>query len=352
MPAMEPRLLRPDNFTPPSRTPWGGTRILQHYKAQLGIAADQGIVGESWEVSVEPSFPSVFDDGTGLLKDAIASDPEAWLGKHVARRYRGQTPILVKLLDARQDLSVQVHPSDADPGLGPGESGKPESWLILDADDGAGIYLGFKEGVDRGQVVACLRSSGRLDDLLNFLPVSRGDVFLIPAGVVHCIGAGVTLVEPQHVQPEKRGVTYRYWDWNRRYDSMGRLSPHGRPRELHLHRSLRATDWEVGGGLALLESCHVAGALDHVDGLESRRVVDWPHFQVDTWCGTGRMSIHDRESMLALTCVDGSAVLETSAGCLGLSRGQSAVVPADSGSLVVDAWNLELVVCSQAAIRG
>ena len=137
---------------PPSRTPWGGTKIRGHFKAGLDLPHSEGRVGESWEVSVEPSFPSRLSGSNRLLSEVISDDPEAWLGEVVCRRFGGQTPLLVKLLDAQDNLSVQVHPEHGDPELGPGESGKPEGWVVLDAEPGAGLYLGFKPGVDRERV--------------------------------------------------------------------------------------------------------------------------------------------------------------------------------------------------------
>src|SRR5262245_61367779 len=149
---MRPEKIRPDNFTPATRTPWGGTRILSRYKPALIKA--QEIVGESWEVSVEPSFPSRFADSSETLAERIAADPMSWLGRDVAARYGGQTPLLVKLLDAADHLSLQVHPTDGDPALAAGESGKPEAWVVLDVDPGCGLYLGFREGVERRDVEA------------------------------------------------------------------------------------------------------------------------------------------------------------------------------------------------------
>src|SRR5690606_32023453 len=106
---MKPSLLRPDNITSPARTPWGGRKILDHYKRglELGAAAALPLAGESWEISVEPSFPSRLAEGGALLGAVIAADPVGWLGREAARRHGGQTPLLVKLLDTAQSLSVQ-----------------------------------------------------------------------------------------------------------------------------------------------------------------------------------------------------------------------------------------------------
>lgn len=247
-----PLLLRPDNVTPPSRTPWGGTRIAGHYKAGLGW--DPGLtIGEAWEVSVEPSFPSRALADDRPLAEHIAEDPEAWLGAVGAGACEGRLSLLVKLLDAGQDLSVQVHPAPDDPRLGPEESGKPEAWIILEAAPGAGLYLGWREGVGRRSVEACLADGEPLAPLLNFVTVQAGDVFEVPAGTPHAIGAGVTLVEPQRVSPGRRALTYRYWDWDRRYDAMGKPDPSGQPRSLQIQAALDATDWESPTGPLAVE---------------------------------------------------------------------------------------------------
>ena len=352
--AHRPRRLRADNFTPPSRTPWGGTRILERYKRELDLDRRPAVVGESWEVSIEPSFPSRFDDevdgGGGALAAAIEADPGGWLGPEIAARY-GSLPLLVKLLDSREALSLQVHPQDDDPALGPGESGKPEAWLVLDADPGAGLYLGFREGVGRDEVEACLAAGGALDELMTFVPVSPGDAFVIRAGTPHAIGGGVTLVEPQLVAPGRRGVTYRFWDWNRRYAADGRRSPSGRPRELHLARSLAVTDWSAPRGEAFVASCRAAPrALDGGE-LTRRLIVDEPWARVEAWAGTGRWRVPAAGTLWALTCVAGAAELRSPGASLTMRCGQSVVVPAAVEDLELAAQGLALVATRCATGR-
>lgn len=322
-----PVRLRADNFTPATRTPWGGTRILSRYKADLGVVAE-GVVGESWEISVEPSFPSRAHDDV-LLTEMIAADPVAWLGAAAAERY-GQCPLLVKLLDADEHLSVQVHPADEDPHLATDESGKPESWVVLDAKPGSGLYLGFRDGVGRADVEVCLAKQGALDELMTFVPVAPGDAFVIEAGTPHAIGAGVTLLEPQHVTPGRRGLTYRFWDWNRRYDERGRLHADGQPRELHVERSLAVTTWDAPRGEAFVHTCRRAAAPIARGGLERDRVVDWRWFEVERWSGSGAFELAT-DRLLALTCVGGRVAIDTAGGELRLRRGESGVIPAAAG---------------------
>jgi mannose-6-phosphate isomerase len=339
MTAPAPLLLQPDNFTPTVRTPWGGTRLAARYKPGLGLPA-QTRVGEAWEVSVEPSFPSRVLGSDDTLAARIAQEPGAWLGSPEAR-----LGLLVKLLDADEPLSLQVHPAIGDPALLADESGKPEGWIILEATPGAGLYLGFTEGTSRAQVAECLEEGGDLSALMNFVPVRAGDAFLIEAGVPHAIGAGVTLLEPQYVEPGKKGLTYRFWDWNRRYDPQGLPDAvRGKARELHVARSLAVTDWScVGAGG--VERCRAASRVLGAEGLRHTRVLDGPWFGAERLEGEGAREVETLGGFVALTCTQGEATVSSEAGELRLARGYSAVVPASAGVFRVEGRGLELWVC-------
>lgn len=336
-PRNRPVVLRPDNFTPPERTPWGGERILRRYKDGLRLEA-RGVVGESWEVSVEPDFPAAVDGRASgapelegaLLADLIAADPEGWLGEEAAL---GGAPLLVKLLDAATPLSVQIHPADDDPALGPGESGKPESWLVVEADEGAGLYLGLQPGVDEAAMRAAIEAGEDVSALLPFVPVAPGDFFLIEAGTPHAIGGGVTLVEPQRVLPGKRGLTYRYWDWNRRYDAAGQPDPAGSPRALHVDEALRVTRWELPRGEKLLDEVRVRSGAPELTGPATFTPLCGPGgaalasttLEVGVLAGTGKRVLEASRGFRALTVVAGALQLDG----LRLERGRSAALPAE-----------------------
>lgn len=316
-------LLEPDNFTPPSRTPWGGAAI-RRLKARFVGAGEP--VGEAWELSVEPSFPSRCEDGA-LLAEKIAQRPAAWLGSEAPR---GGTALLVKLLDAADALSVQIHPADDYIGLAEGESGKPESWYVALAEPGSGLYLGLAEGVDRAAMERALDEGGDVSRLLAFVPVEPGDFFVIEAGTAHCIGAGVTLVEPQRVAPGRRGVTYRYWDWNRRYDREGRPSESGSPRALHREHALAVTDWSAPRGEALLARARLrAGAVDpsappRIDPLCGPAGLRSAHLAVARVSGTGAIELPAWDALRALTVLEGAIELD---GVL-VEAGRTAALPA------------------------
>lgn len=326
-----------DNFTPPQRTPWGGHKICAQLKKDLVQPGDPPQVGESWEFSVEPSFPSRLIESDRLLLKAIAEDPIGWLGDHGAAQNCGQTPLLVKLLDAADNLSLQVHPAPGDPRLPPGSSGKPEGWVVLAAEPGSGLYLGFKPGVSVGDVRACLTQGGALDALMNFVEVSAGDAFIIAAGTPHAVGRGVMLIEPQSVTPGARGVTYRFWDWNRRYDAQGQLDPNGQPRELHLERSLEVTSFQALREAPLSETCRFVPQPDPQEEweFERARVLACDAFVMESWRGTGQRTFAPFGRLLTLTCVEGQARLESAQGGLTLRKGESAVVPAKEGEFTL-----------------
>lgn len=342
-----PLLLRPDNFTPPSRTPWGGRRIRERLKADAQLQPG-GPVGEAWELSVEPDFPSRLADGP-TLDEVLRADP-ALLG---AEAPNGSTSLLVKLVDADDDLSVQIHPHDDDPALAVDESGKPEAWYIIDAEPGAGLYLGFRDGVSRQDVETAIDAEGDVSALMSFVQVSPGDLFLIGPGTPHAIGRGVLLLEPQRVAPGKRGVTYRYWDWNRKYDADGQLDPSGHPRTLHRDRALDVTTWEGTMDAERIDRLsHRAGPAP-IDGPASLEVL-MSHtgplrsdiFCVQRLAGSGALVLDPADRLRSLTLLDGRVKLHDGQAVLSLSRGQTCALPACLGSLRVDLTAAHAVLCS------
>lgn len=235
--------LNPDCFTPLSRTPWAGTQIQKRYKDKVKPSREPVPIGESWEVSCDPAFPSEVVGMRKTLLSLVQEQPELMLSPAYVQKKGPNCEILIKLLNAASPLSVQVHPRDGDSALGPEECGKPESWLILDAEPGAGLYLGFSRPLSREELRSLLEKDADLRPYLHFVPVKPGDYFEIQPGVPHAIGPGITLLEPQRVLLGKSGKTYRFWDWGRRYDASGALDMRsGRPRELHIEEGLRLID--------------------------------------------------------------------------------------------------------------
>ena len=305
-------------------------------------------MGEAWELSVEPDFPSRLVEGP-TLDEVLRSDP-ALLG---AEAPEGSTSLLVKLVDAADELSVQIHPHDADPALAVDESGKPEAWYIVDAEPGAGLYLGFRDGVTRHEVETAIDTGEDVAALMSFVPVSAGDLFLIGPGTPHSIGRGVLLLEPQRVAPGKRGVTYRYWDWNRRYDADGQLDPSGRARTLHRARALDVTSWESAMDAARIDRLSHRAGPALVDGPARLEVLIGRAgplrsdvFSVQRLAGSGTLVLDAADRLRSLTVLDGCVELDHGETTLTLSRGQTCALPAclDSLRLVLDAAHA--VLCS------
>lgn len=330
---LRPVLLDPDNFTSPQRTPWGGRRLARGIKAGLGLPVDAPI-GESWELSGGPELPSRAESGEPL-SELIAADPRGWLGREARR---GGTALLVKLLDAAEPLSVQIHPSDRSPGLAPDESGKPESWYVVEADPGAGIFLGLAPAATPASVRRAIEDGADLSRYLSFVPARVGDFFVVEAGTPHAIGAGVTLVEPQHVRPGRRGVTYRYWDWNRRYDRSGQPDPQGAPRALHVEEALAVTRWRAPRGRALLREVRARAGAPRLDSPPR-----WKHLcgpggalpsrwlDVRRVAGSGRSVLPEADSLRALTVLEGTIEL----GGVTAGAGRTVAVPASATSLAL-----------------
>jgi mannose-6-phosphate isomerase len=249
--------------------------------------------------------------------------------------------LLVKLLDADEPLSLQIHPRDDHGGLAPGESGKPEAWYVIAAEPGAWIAFGWREGTRRTDVLEALaRGDGSLAAMLQRVEVSAGDCFVVDAGTPHAIGPGVTLVEPQYVARGKRGVTYRYWDWERRYDGEGRLDPAGEPRALHVAPAIEVTDWDAAGPALLERSFRRAGPPRRDAGLEFELLAGQPGspnasalesipsewLRIVRIAGTGERPFFHGETLHALTVLEGVGVLR--------DRRREVVVRASAGETV------------------
>lgn len=185
---------------------WGGRRLIEEY----GKGDGAGNLAESWELSCHPDGPSIAADGPYAgrsLPEILAERPE-FAGRAVESL--GRFPVLVKLIDAARDLSVQVHPDDAYALKHEGQLGKTEMWYIIDAEPGAGLYCGFRREVTPAQLHTAIEGN-TLCELLRRVPVKAGDVVFIPAGTVHAIGAGILLAEIQ----QSSSVTYRLYDYGR-----------------------------------------------------------------------------------------------------------------------------------------
>lgn len=211
---------------------WGGDRLCS-YK---GLPHSAATIGESWEVSAVPSSVSIIANGalSGTdLNTIISAAPDEILGKSVNEKYHGKLPLLAKFIDAAQDLSIQVHPSDEMAQRVHGKMGKSEMWYVIDAKPGSYLYAGFKMPITEYEFRKRIED-GTITDVLARHEVKTGDVFYLPAGRVHAICGGILLAEIQ----QSSDLTYRIFDYNR-------PGLDGKPRELHTELAAQALDFSV-----------------------------------------------------------------------------------------------------------
>ena len=211
---------------------WGGDRLCTYKHLPQSNAP----IGESWEVSAVPSSPSIIANGMHAGRDLISvirEAPEDILGQAVDERYHHQLPLLVKFIDARRDLSIQVHPNDEMAQRVHSKMGKSEMWYIIDAKPGSFLYAGFREEITPEAYKQHV-ADGTITDVLARHEVKTGDVFYLPAGRVHAIGAGILLAEVL----QSSDVTYRIFDYNR-------PGIDGKPRELHTELAAQALNYHV-----------------------------------------------------------------------------------------------------------
>jgi mannose-6-phosphate isomerase len=212
--------------------PWGGEKL----KSVLNKNIPYKKIGESWEISNIPENISVVSEGyfkNKNLQELISNYKEKLLGNGNYQKYKQDFPLLIKFIDANDDLSIQVHPGDEMAQKLHQSFGKNELWQVLQADPESFLYIGFKENTSKEDYLQKLQE-GKLEELLNKIEVKEGDTFYIPAGTVHAIGKGILIAEIQ----QSSDLTYRIFDWNR-------TGLDGKPRELHTQLALQAIDFKA-----------------------------------------------------------------------------------------------------------
>lgn len=206
---------------------WGGTRLRDDFAKKC----DFDKIAESWELSCHKDGPSIIENGTdkGLtLEEYIEKNGKAVLGSDCDKFEN--FPILIKLIDAKDNLSVQVHPNNEYAMRVEGEYGKTEMWYIVDCDEGAELLYGFKDNISKEEFANRIADNTLLE-VTNSVPVHKGDVFFIEAGTLHAIGKGILIAEIQ----QNSNTTYRIYDY-------GRVGKDGKPRELHVEKAKDVTN--------------------------------------------------------------------------------------------------------------
>jgi mannose-6-phosphate isomerase len=295
---------------------WGGRRLEQILTKSL---PPQGTFGESWEISAYPRHISLVAEGPlhGVpLTDLWAHSTKA-IGGHGSP---ASFPWLIKYLDCRELLSVQVHPDDRTVvKLRQGESGKTEAWMVMEAEPTARIYAGLLPGVARADLEHHL-DAGTVAECLYEIKPEPGDFFYLPAGTVHAIGCGILVAEVQ----QSSDVTFRLFDWNR-------VGIDGKPRALHRDEALASIDWTLGPVRPA-----VPVLLDDVPATaHGERMVACDKFILDRFTLAGELPIDDLGHMTAWMVLNGSVELcsDTTGYRRAFRRGGTVLVPATAWGL-------------------
>ena len=273
---------------------WGGTRL----KTEYGFESDEERVAEAWMLSSH--------------KD----------GKNIET----EMPILVKLIDARDKLSVQVHPNDEYALANEGEYGKTEMWYVVDCEEDAKLVYGFNQTISREEFERRIRDN-TITSVCNVVPVKKGDVFFIEAGTLHAIGKGILIAEIQ----QNSNTTYRVSDY-------GRLGADGKPRPLHIEKALDVTktipperDYGDVGELTL-----------YPFGV-SRNLAKCDLFTTDLLTLSGAAGLYEKDSFISVLVLDGEANLSYPLGNMNIKKGDSVLIPANMR--VILSGNAE-VICT------
>ena len=297
---------------------WGGRNL-----ELLGRRLPAGKVAESWEVSGHPDGVSIIANGEyrGMtLPEFLRRFGSRAAGRACSQAYAGDFPLLVKLIDAEQRLSVQVHPDDEYAALYErGQRGKNEMWYIISAAPGAQIVYGLRPGITREKLARAIEEE-RVEDCLRTIGVQAGDVIDIPPGTVHALGAGIVLAEIQ----QSSNLTYRIYDYGRR-DARGNLRP------LHIEQALKVIDFSFSSTAPVFsreEAVPAPGAAEEtVERLASNR-----YFTVEKLRFAGeRVEKADGERFFIYMNLRGRGTLRFEGGALPLGPAESFFIPASLG---------------------
>ena len=295
---------------------WGGRRLNDDYAKNI----DMTPLAETWECSTHPDGPSTVSSGEfegRLLSDVLKEHPE-YIGTHP--QTTGELPILIKLIDAKQDLSVQVHPDDAYAYEHEnGQSGKDEMWYVLDAKKDSRLIYGLNRTVTKEELRAGI-ADGSITKYMQKVPVHKNDVFYIKAGTIHAIGAGVLLAEVQ----ESSNLTYRLYDYDR-------TDRNGHKRELHVEKALAVANLNEAE-----KPVQPMRLLNYRRGWASEFLYRCKYFQTERiLLNTERIremvTIQtDSLSFMVMLCLEGSGMLRYENEILPFFKGDCIFIPADS----------------------
>ncbi len=289
---------------------WGAGRLSSLYNKDCGSIER---CGESWEVSGIKGKPSVIENGFlagNELSEIVEVYMEDLVGEEVFKKFGDFFPLLVKLIDTDDYLSLQVHPGNNIPQNNGNEHGKAEFWYVLNAEKNAEIIVGLGNDVDKETFVKHIENK-TLKSICNVYKVNKGDAFFIPPGTIHAIGSGVTLLEVQ----QSSDITYRVYDWDR-------PGLDGKPRKIDIDSALKVMDFSAN------DNCKIP----------YRKVINSPvnladneYFNINLISFDKKLSVDyfHLKSFVVITCVEGSVTLKYYDGTEKLNIGQSLVLPAE-----------------------
>jgi mannose-6-phosphate isomerase len=285
---------------------WGGEKL----KTILHKPIESKITGESWEIATVEGDISIIANGElqGKSLTAIIDDcPNEILGTAVYKKFGKQFPLLFKYLDAREDLSIQVHPNDALAKIRHNSFGKTEMWYIMQADENARIIVGFKEKSNANEYLENLKNNNLLS-ILDDVKVKTGDVFFLETGTVHAIGAGLVVAEIQQTSD----ITYRLYDFDR-------VDAQGKTRELHVDLALEAINYNKVDTYKTYEKV----------SNESNVIVDCPYFTTNFIPLNGAIAVgKSGETFTVYMCVEGHFEIEYNASKFSYKKGDTVLIPA------------------------
>ncbi|HLA55004.1 MAG TPA: type I phosphomannose isomerase catalytic subunit [Flavobacterium sp.] len=293
---------------------WGGTKL----KTKLHKPITSSITGESWELSTVENDVSVISNGifSGMpLTELIAKHPDDILGTEVHKRFGKQFPLLFKFLDAREDLSIQVHPNDELAKKRHNSFGKTEMWYVMQADPGSRIIVGFKEKSSPEQYLETLKDDS-IVSILNTVKAKKGDVFFLETGTVHAIGAGILIAEIQQTSD----ITYRIYDFNRKDAS-------GNTRQLHVDEALEAINYDTTDAVRAYSK--------NVN--ESNTIADCEYFTTNFIPLESKTNItKNGHSFTVYMCVDGGFELWHDGNHYKYQKGDTVLIPAGMKAFTID----------------
>ncbi|WP_418639117.1 type I phosphomannose isomerase catalytic subunit [Winogradskyella sp.] len=286
---------------------WGGEKLNQY----LNKDSKSKKLGESWEVSAVPGDVSIVSNGElkgKSLQELLGIYKSELLGEKNWKRFGEEFPLLIKFIDAKENLSIQLHPNDELAKKRHNSFGKTEMWYVMQADKDANLIVGFKDKIDKETYLKHLEAK-TLTDILNFDKVKEGDTYLIEAGRVHAIGAGVLLAEIQQTSD----VTYRVYDWER-------VDSEGNARELHKDNAIDAFDFEMKNDFRI----------DYKKQKNaSNIIINCPFFTTNFITIDSEIKKQNTyDSFIIYMCVDGDVEILTDNSLNSISKGETLLIPA------------------------